>query len=269
MDWQALIRVTLRLYWEVARETAQRLKHAWWVGLLPFLYWPLYLLALSMIAPFGLAGGLLLGLVRAVFIGSYIYFIAGAVRGSRMNLLRDVGDSCTSFFGPVITILFFLMVVDLTLQFFPGGAAQQALWVMATLLLPIFLSPVPEIIYQGRSQGFAMLQESVDFLRESSVEWFAPLILASFGLSTLFLVPFLSLTVSLLFPLPNLILPGQFRGAAALVVGAPLLGSAGQLVNAVVGSLLLYAIMVFRGLLFRALSTSSRRQRLFRARLDS
>ena len=175
MDWGALIAATLTIYRRAAKETVEKFGRGWWVALLPLVYTPLIILAATFFGRLGLVGGLLVGLVMVLCTSSYLYFIDGIVHGQRVQP-QELLDSWRPHFGSVISILFFLMLIRLLFSMMSGGAGAQALYVVDHLLLPILLSPVTEVIYQGRTDGFAMLQESFEFLRESGVEWFVPLV---------------------------------------------------------------------------------------------
>ena len=257
MDWGALVAATLRLYQQAGKETWQKIWRDWWVGLLPLLYGLVFFLTAPFVAPLGLIGGLMLGLVLALCTSSYLYFIAGVVNGSRMRP-QDLGESWRPYFGSVITIMFFLSIVQYALAFLlPPVASAQAFRTLINLVLLIVLNPVPEIIYQGRTQGLDMLQESVEFLRDSGVEWFLPFVaLAVFSI--------------FFFPLPILMMPLQIGRLTfpTLGGGGLLLGSPASLLWDAVSAFILFALMVFRGLLFRALAGGTRRQRVFRSRLS-
>jgi hypothetical protein len=257
MDWGALVAETLRLYQRAGKETWQKINRAWWVGLLPLLYGLVFSLIAPFVAAFGLIGGLILGLVLALCVSSYLYFIANVVNGSRVSP-QELAESWRPFFGSVITILFFLSIVQyvlaVLLQSSPGAYVLRSL---INLVLLIILNPVPEIIYQGRAQGFDMLQESVEFLRDSGVEWF---------------LPFVALAVlsMFLFPLPILTMPLQIgRFTFPLLSGGGFFSSSPLgLIWTILSAVLLFVLMIFRGLLFRALSGSTRRQRVFRSRFS-
>ena len=257
MDWGALVAATLRLYQQAGKETWQKIWRDWWVGLLPLLYGLVFFLTAAFVAPLGLIGGLMLGLVLALCTSSYLYFIAGVVNGSRMRP-QDLGESWRPYFGSVLTIMFFLSIVQYALAFLLSPVASaQAFRTLINLVLLIVLNPVPEIIYQGRTQGLDMLQESVEFLRDSGVEWFLPFVaLAVFSI--------------FFFPLPILMMPLQIGRLTfpTLGGGGLLLGSPASLVWDAVSAFILFVLMVFRGLLFRALAGGTRRQRVFRSRLS-
>ena len=253
MDWGALISATVRMYRQAVVETWQKITRNWWVGFLPLLYGVILVFTASFVLQLGMIGGLIFGLISAMCTSSYLFFLAGVVNGQRM-IPSELGESWRPYLSPVITILFFLFLVRMTLSLvLPPVAASQDVSLIVTLILLVILNPIPEIIYLGRSDGMAMLQESVDFLRENWLEWFLPLVILTL--------------LSLGFPLP-LVLPLQVGQ-----LGFPFMNSAGLLSGSIdhlfwsiLSAFLLFALMVFRGLLFRALFGTSRRQRVFRSR---
>ena len=267
MDWNALIAATLTIYRNAARETVEKLGKGWWVALLPLVYTPLIVLAATFFGRLGLVGGLLVGLVMVLCTSSYLYFIDGIVHSQRVQP-QELLDSWRPHFGSVISILFFLMLIRLLFSMLPGGAGSQALYVLVHLILPILLSPVTEVIYQGRTDGWAMIQESVEFLRESGVEWFVPLVGLVVIVSILGGLPPIALASSLFFPLDILAMPMQLGRSMLLPFGIGFWNSAAEIIWAAGCSFFLYVVMVFRGLLFRALAGGTRRQRIFRSRLD-
>jgi len=251
MDWGALVHSTIQMYRQAIIETGQKIMRNWWVGFLPLLYGVILFFTASFVFRLGLVGGFIFGFISAMCTSSYLYFIAGIVNGQRM-LPSELGESWRPYLSPVITILFFFFFVQLILS---SINTPQGTVVLVTLMLLVILNPIPEIVYLGRSDGFGMLQESFDFLRENWPEWFLPLILLTF-LSFVFPVPLFS-------PLQV----GQLGFSFMNIVGL-FSGSIENWLWAALGAFLLLLLMVFRGLLFRALFGSSRRQRLFRSRFS-
>jgi len=252
MDLRAVLTTTIQLYQQTVNETWKKLQPNWWVAFLPFVYGVVFIVAGIIAAPLGILGGFLLGFVLALCTSSYLYFIAGVVDGNRMTP-ADLSESWRSYLNPVMTILFFFFVVQYTLAvLLPKTSGGVLVNLLINLALLIALNPIPEIIYQGRSDGFDMLQESVDFIRENSVEWFTPLLVL--------------VLVSFLVPLPfaSLVL----QSGTLMFPSFTLFGSLTGFLWAALSALLFYVLMVFRGLLFRALSGSTRRQRLYRARFS-
>ncbi|NOT54162.1 MAG: hypothetical protein HOP18_06110 [Deltaproteobacteria bacterium] len=256
MNWQALITTTLQLYQQVARDTWKNARQNWWIAFLPLVYGFILLLAGLIAAPLGMLGGFLLGFVLALCTSSYLYFIAGVVAGSRMTI-AELGESWRPCLSPVITILFFFFILQLALSIIlPGMVGAGPISLLIHLILLIVLNPIPEIVYQGRSDGFDMLQESVDFLRENGIEWFTPLVAIAL--------------LSFIAPLPFMAVVSQSGSLSAPTFGSNelLYGSVTGVLMAVLSAVLFYVLMVFRGLLFRALASGTRRQRLYRAGLS-
>lgn len=255
MDWRTLVSSTLALYQQVAKEAWEKGSRSWWVGLLPFLYGPIFFLSSMFLAPLGMIGGFILGFILAMCVSSYLYFIAEVVNGSRVSL-TELRESWRPHLSSVINILFFFFILQSLLALLtpPGDETALMLASLIELILLIILNPLPEIIYQGRSEGFSMLQESVDFLWGCSVEWFLPFIV-------------LAIFSALFFPIALLEGPLQFGRLTlpATIGGAPQ-GSMFSFLWTLLSGFILFALMVFRGLLFRALSGTTRRQRIFRAR---
>lgn len=255
MNWQALITTTLQLYQQVTRETWKNARQNWWIAFLPLVYGVILLIAGLIAAPLGMLGGFLLGFILALCTSSYLYFIAGVVAGSRMTI-AELSESWRPCLSPVITILFFFFIVQLALSIIlPGMAGAGPIALLIHLILLIVLNPIPEIVYQGRSDGFDMLQESVDFLRENGIEWFTPLVAIAL--------------FSFVAPLPFMAVVSQSGNLSAPTFGSNelLYGSVTGVLMAILSAVLFYVLMVFRGLLFRTLASGTRRQRLYRAGL--
>ena len=271
MDWGALVQITLGLYQKAAKELVEKISRTWWIGLLPLLYAPAFLLVSSFAGQLGIVGGFIVGFLLAVLVGSYLYFIEGAVQGNRMQP-DELLDSWRPYFTSTLTILFFLFIIRLMIGMLSGpGTGTQIPWLITAVILPVLLSPVPEIIYQGHSQGFAIVQESVDFLRDSGVEWFVPLLGMSFVFSLVSPVSLLELFPAVAFPLSIPVTSPQMGYITFSVLNLFGLGNLGLLsliLASIMNGYLLFALMLFRGLLFRELGRSSRRQRLFRGRLN-
>ncbi len=255
MDWGALLSATIQMYRQAAVETWQRIQRNWWVGLLPFLYGFILIIVASFVAPLGMVGGFIFGLISAMCTSSYLYFLAGIVGGQRM-LLSELGESWRPYLSPVITVLFFLFLVQLILSLvLPPVESSQDVAFFVILILLVILNPIPEIIYLGRSDGFGMLQESFDFLRENWMEWFLPLVL------------FTLLSLAIPLPMASPLRVGQLSFSFSSIQSL-LSGSLENVLWNVLGAFIFLSLMVFRGLLFRPLYRTSRRQRIFRSRLS-
>ena len=114
---------------------------------------------------------------------------------------------------------------------------------LVRLLLYIILNPVPELIYQTRISGIALLSASYEFIVENWIEWFAPNLLIA--AAAYWLMGWIDL--------PAAWVPSYVRFFFIL---------------AVFGIFVTF-LMIIRGLLFSELNGTTRRSRLYRYRANA
>ena len=248
-----------RLYKDVAVLAAKRAAQSW----LAALSIPLYALAVVgatyVAAPLGFIGGFIVGLVAAACFGAYLSLLASALDGGKLRLadlksgLRAVWD--------VVSVFFALWIIGLVVGMLKNmaGPKAEAVGGVAALAAAIFFNVVPELIYQSSNRSFALLKESVSFVTEKAFTWFPPNLVFAFVI--------LWATNTLSFSSPGELLVrlsqlGSVGGVLGLIGGAPLWMA--PLLIAFV-----HFVMVFRGLLFRELTSGSTRMRDFRRRMGS
>jgi hypothetical protein len=264
----SLISTTILLYRDALRATGRSLMRGWPIIPAVIGFTIIMWLAGTIARPLGMVGGFILGAVNAFLIGATLSLIDQAIKGMRVMTIRDILDSMGHYFWDVISVGFVLwiptMLLDTSLRANPDS---QFLVTACLLLVFILLNPAPEVIYLTRHDSpLDVLKRSYDFVLENWIEWFLPmaLILAPLGLSLFFklssrlgrgagldfiqllLVPFTVLSAWL----TDLGISAEVTASMALLLTPPL----------TVGMLL------FRGHLFIALTSSSRRQRLYQSR---
>jgi hypothetical protein len=181
----------------------------------------------------GFVGGLLVGIVWASCAGSFLYLVEMMVRTSRVSLAdfrRSFGAYLWDVMGVLFLLWLFLMVAAPALASLPRG---PALLLSAYLVMLVFFNAVPELIYLGHHSSLQLLRESYVFIGENWIEWFP----ASLGMT------------AVLYWISVPALPGFLGWVQTALV-----------------ALLVYFVMVVRGLLFLELHDSSRRARIFRHR---
>ena len=262
------VQATLQLYHQALLETWRSLTRNWLLVPVVMILAVLMSVVIGMATSLGVAGGLVLGVANAFVVGSFLGLLEQAVMSGRRMVWRDLRAVAGSYFWDVITIGFIvwvpLQVLEFGMQANPYGPAIAS---AVFLLLFILLNPVPELIYQGRSgTSLEILKDSYEFVLEHWIEWFLPLavIFAPFGLS--FFLSISSQSVRLigldffqLLGFPFAVLRQWFHYLGLSSSTANVL----VLVLTPVGAVLM---MLFRGHLYKALTGSSRRQRLFQRR---
>lgn len=231
MEW---LTVTLTIYRKALQRAAELTLRNWPVAATVFVYSITMSVAAVFAALLGFLGGFVLSLVWAACVGSFLYLVEMMVRTSRVTL-EDFKRSVGMYLWDVIGVAFLFWVFSSlavpALLTLPNG---PVIVLCAYLAIFVFCNAVPELIYLGHFASVALVQESYRFVTENWIEWF-PANLAATAL------------VYAVLQLP-------FEGLLSWVQTALV-------------ALLIYFVMVLRGLLFLELHGSSRRGRAFRHRM--
>ncbi len=263
-----LIWATIQLYRQAAQATLITFARSWILTVAVILFAVLMILVASLVAPLGMAGGLLLGAANAFVIGATLNLTEQAVLGGRSIRWADIPQSAGRYFWDVISVGFLvwfpLLILQMALQ---ANPYQSVLLTAVFFLVFVLLNPVPEVIYQVRhGSPIDVVRESYEFVLENWIEWFLPLavVLAPFGIS--FFIQFASqaghmggLSFFQILTLPFNLLT-QWFGYLGMS------GTVSSLFVLLFTPVISVLILIFRGHLFAALHGTSRRQRLFRAR---
>jgi hypothetical protein len=250
-------RAMFGLYRDTAALAFRRAVKAWPVAFSLIVYAVIFAAAARLLVPLGIVGGLLLGLVAAACASGYLYLLLQAVRGTPLRF-DDFKRGFAALFWDVISVMFALWIIGLLVSLVVRGAGERgdAIAAMVALAMAFFLNPVPELIYLGKSRSFDLLLESSRFVMANPLVWFLPNLLFALVL----LAPTGALAVShpgeLLLVFTAVFSPG---GLAATFGMLPL-----WLLPLLL--LLVHYAMVFRGLLFEALSSGSARRRAWQSR---
>jgi len=258
-----MIRATLTLFRQAGSDTIRSFRSSLWS--VPWLLFAMLVTAVAgrALAPFGFAGGFVLGAIHIGLVGWYLAQLRQAVTLRRALTFDDVQGSMGALFWETMSVAFVFFVAQLFLMMAPPTI--QAVVVLAASLL---FNPVPELIYQGRSQSVELLQDAGAFMQHNGPEWLlmhlsftGVLVLGMAGLG-LAAEPVLLISMLELF--------GPFFGfltAPAGVVTALGLSPMGAVVALVLFGLT-HVVMLFRGHLFKRLSGSSRRSRAWQQRMQ-
>ena len=264
MQLNILLLATLKIYVAALGEAWRGMILNWRCLVLHLLF----LVAFWILAPVALlfgamAGGFILGLILALLFAAYLATVSAAVQRERVDF-REAWGRATELFSPVISVLFILFILNI----FAGMAlsSPDKLWLRQSLnlIVTVLFNPLPEIIYLspgvGRGSGTAAFAESFEFIKENFVEWFIPFLVC---LSPLLLqdpAGFKSVLIFVFTTSPINILQIFF-----LTFSGPGILSFG------LGALLiipaLYFIFIFRGVLYKELAGTTRRTRIYRARM--
>lgn len=230
MEW---LRITLGIYGQVFRRATALTLANWPVLATLFVYAAIMTVAVTVAGAVGLVGGFIASLVWAACVGSFLALVEIMVRAGKVGV-DDFRRSFGAYLWDVAGVFFLLWIFRLVavpaLATLPQG---PAILLLLNLAILVFFNAVPELIYLGHYGSLDLLGESYRFIGENWIEWFPA----------------------------NLVM-----GAVLLAVADLSIGGIGAWVQLGVLALMVYFIMVVRGLLFLELHGSSRRSRAFRYR---
>jgi len=228
--------VTLDIYRKVFTRAAALAVRNWAVLGTVFVYSAVMSASGVMASMLGIIGGFLVSLVSAACVGSFLYLVEMMVRTSRVSL-EDFRSSFGRYLWDVVGVaflswIFFSLATPAMLQM-PQG---HLILLCVELGIFVFFNAVPELIYLGHYSSVQLLSESYAFVSANWIEWF----------------------------------PANIAAAAILyAVNAIPVDGVAMLARTALEALLIYFLMVMRGLLFIELHGSTYRARAFRYRSGS
>jgi hypothetical protein len=230
MAWLA---TTLAMYRRAFRRAGELTLRNWPVAGTTFAY-SFALAAAALVAPgLGLVGGFLMSLVWAACASSFLYLVEMILRTGSVSwadFRRSFGVYLWDVVGVTFVVWVVFAVATPALRTIPQG---PGIILGMNLVIVVLFNAVPELIYLGHHSALELLTESYRFIADNWIEWFPPTLAMAVPLLAIASAP----------------LPGGLVWARAAVL-----------------ALLVYFMMVARGLLFLELHGSSRRTRIFRHR---
>jgi hypothetical protein len=209
----------------------------------PIAYVVVLSVAAMLVAPLGIVGGIVMGLVLAACASSGLYLIENVVRMGNASL-QDFARGFSVHIWDILTIAFiFWIPMRLLAQVAYTTPNGPLLYLGVQILLYVIFNAVPELIYQSRVSGLALLSASYQFIVENWIEWLLPNLLV--GVAGYLLR---NVVYQLVSPLPFFL---QYF-----------------FVEATFGLFLTF-LMIFRGLLFSELNGTTRRSRVYRYKARS
>lgn len=247
----------LKIYLLSAKDAFERLKSSWTVlvGLIALAVG--FILANIISAQLGVIGGLIRSLYEALAISYYLAWLreSSQYRKVRINELKIID---WGLFQSVISILFILYLFQWGVVML--GTGMNAGWasIILQLLFVVLLNSLPETLYLTRRDGMDGIQESFSFTTKNWIEWYLPYLII---VSPLLLLAGISLPeilaqTNVFFPAMPVITVPFYLFPGLLTLSLPL------------GLILAHWFMLFRAKLYQELDKGSRRQRMFKSRME-
>ena len=206
----------------------------------PFLYIPL----LNIIA------GIILYLLSAALISSYFYILYSIIKYGKFEF-KDIRKGFkvylyqitrVLFVGWIASIVVFNLLVPIIANSLGGYLSVATLVNIITIIVLFALNPLPEVIYQKGYTGVDGIKYAFEYMKENWIEWLIPNVVL----------------LGLLYLVTGSVLTSLFSTGLSINI-LSLKGTGLYLIGQVIFSF----TMIYRGVLFDILSTSTRRKRMF------
>ncbi|WIV11387.1 hypothetical protein [Proteiniborus sp. MB09-C3] len=193
--------------------------------------------------------GIISFIATSAMISSFLYLLNQIIRYGRVTI-QDFKDGFTVYLWKVYGVLFIGWVASFLFDRIIGPVIYSAnlslsgtISFIISLLVLILMNALPESIYQKHYSAWDTVTYAFNFVKENWIEWFVP----------------------------NVIMLGLFYLVTGNVIRDVFAISSGYFFSFSIRGILLYVIgqvmfsfiMIYRGILFDTLSTSTRRKRAY------
>lgn len=188
--------------------------------------------------------GIILAIVSASLISNYLYLLFNIINYNRMTF-QDFKDGFKYFLRKVYTIFFFAWIGNYLLSAIQGmlGFNGYILNIIVTVSIFFLLNPLPETLYLKVLDPMDSIMYAIDFMKENWLNWLLP--------NVIFYVVLFYLTGGIITDLFTTHISFGFNFETSSII------------KYLLGQGLFSFIMIYRGHLFKLLSTSTRRKRMF------
>lgn len=234
---------------ETGLKTIESFKKNWIIIFTGFVYTVLNiviygLLGRLLVGPLYILSGIIAALITSAMISNYLYLLFNIINYNRVTI-NDFKHGFTYFLRKIYIVFFIAYVANLLLSFSSSILGNLLVILLPIIYLTVFvlLNPLPETIYLKHYDSWESIIESAKFMVENWFNWGVANIIF-----TLILYVF---TGNMLFNLFNTHISFNF------ILNIRSLGIY------LLGQVIFSVMMIYRGHLFKLLSGSTRRKRMF------
>lgn len=231
------------------KNTIGSFKNNWAIVFTGVIYITINILLLLLLSTFFqgilyIFAGFIMALVSASLVSNYLYLLFNVINYNQISL-EDFKEGFKAFLWKVYGVLFIAWIGQYLLNIILNLINLN--WVnlssIITLLIFIALNPLPETIYLKSYTPFESITYAFAFMKENWINWLLP--------NIVFYI--------LIYLFTNKIFTNIFTTHLNFVFDFSPRG----IVLYLLGQLLFSIMMIYRGHLFKLLSTSSRRKRMY------
>lgn len=192
----------------------------------------------------GILAGLVIALVSASLISNFLYLLYNAINYDRINF-QDFKDGFTYFLRKIYVVFFYGWIGSILISMLTNVLGNNAyiLNLIVSISIFILLNPLPETIYLKVLNPMDSIMYSVEFMKENWFNWLLPNIVMFLGL----------------YLLTGNMISGLFTTHISRISGFGIV----NIIKYLIAQGLFAFIMMYRGHLYKLLSGSTRRKRMY------
>lgn len=230
-------------------KTLKSFKKNWMIVFTGVVYTIINLLALNLsgilfAGPMSLLSGIAFALLRSSIASNYLYLLFNIVNYNRLTI-DNFKEGFTYYIRKMYGIFFVAYIGRLLLATIAPllGPIGSYLDISVYLLIALALNALPETVYSKSYDSWESILYSLEFLKENWLNWIVP--------NALFYLGIYLISGKMLLNVFNTHLEFNFS-TAPLYIG-----------SYAIAQIIFSFMMVYRGHLYKILSTSTRRKRMF------
>lgn len=196
---------------------------------------------------FSIIAGVIAAIVTSSLISNYLYLLFNIVKYDKITL-DNFKDGFKIYLRKIYGIFFIAWIASFLLNIVDNivGSYTTAFYSVIGILAYVIFNPLPEVVYQKHYSSYESIGYSFEFMKTDWFNWLLPNVI--FGL--------------ILYKLSGVFSFDVFR--THIEYSLSLKGIGKYLLNQVIFSY----VMIYRGHLFNILSNSTRRKRMYMAKLN-
>ncbi len=230
----------------------------WMIIFTGLIYTTINIAAVFLASPFlsvpilNIVASVLLYFLAVALISSYFYILYSIIKYKKFEF-RDIKIGLKVYLNEVIRILFvgwiasvivFRLIVPILSNSLGGYLDSSTIINILMIVLLIAINPLPEVIYQKRYTGLDGVRYTFEYMKENWIEWLIPNVIL----------------IGLLYLVTGSTITSLFSTGINFNTNILSIKSIGLYL---IGQVIFSFTMIYRGVLFETLSTSTRRKRMF------
>lgn len=233
----------------VLDKTLKSFTKNWMIIITGIVYTVMNLIAINILGilfagPLSVLSGIAFALLRSVIASNYLYLLFNIVNYNSLTI-DDFKNGFNYYLRKIYGIFFVLYIIQLLLSMVSSvfGSFGNSLIMIISLVSAVALTALPETVYLKQYDAWESIVYSLNFLKENVINWVIP--------NLIFYLAIYLITGEILLEIFN------------VNVGFDFSMNPISMISYVLAQTVFSFMMIYRGHLYKILSTSTRRKRMF------